>query len=169
MLTPFLGFEGRAIAGVFTVNAAAQSGLAMSVAGDNSSNTTGVYGNNFGSVSPATIITSGTIRETGYLLQPVTATGPSIFSVLASIYDESVAAGTVASIVLSQSGNIIATDQYVASGTGAIAFAGTVLPGAALGLINGQPRVLQSGDVARGIFMGQVLQRTIPCLVMQII
>jgi len=171
MFSPFLGFNHKEIVGTFAINTAAQSGLAVY---QNSGNATalssGLYGNNFGDVVPATVTTTGTIRELGWLLQPATATGPSVFSVLASIYDESIAAGQNAAVVLSKSGCIIATDQFVSgSGTGAIKFDGTVAINTACGLINGQPRVTQTGDVNRLLFMGQVLQRNITCAVFQII
>ncbi len=163
MLSPLIGFTDREILGVYTVNAAAQSGLALgSVVGDLSVNSPSPYGNSFGSVAPVSCTTAGTLRETGWLLQPVTLTGPSVFSVLASIYDESVAAGQTAAMVASVSGKTIATDQYVASGTGAINLS-TVAPDTIVGIFNGQPRLLQSGDQPRLQYKGQVLQRTIPC------
>lgn len=171
MFTPFLGFSHKDIIGTFAVNSAMQSGLAViQNSGATQALTSGVYGNNFGDVVAATITSTGNLRELGWLLQPVTATGPSVFSVLASIYDESIAAGQNPAVILSKSGAIIATDQYVAgSGTGAIKFDGTVALGTACGLNGGQPRVAQSGDVDRLIFMGQVLQRNITCAIFSII
>lgn len=171
MLSPFMGFEGREICGVFTVGAPAQSGLAMVLsAGDTTPLNPNPYGANFGTVVPASIITaSGPYKETGYLLQPVTQDGPSIFSILASIYDESVAQGQTAALVLPVAGKFIATDQYLLSGTGAIAFDGSVAVGTTCGIASGQWRTLQTGDVPRAVFYGEVVQNDVPCAVFQII
>jgi hypothetical protein len=169
MFTPILGFDERAIVGVYKVASVASSGLAMmALASDTTPLTPSPYGNSYGTVQPATITTAGVLRETGWLLQPVTASGPSVFSILASIYDESVPAGTVAGVVLSKSGCQIATDQY-ATGTGAITFAGSVALDATCGINAGQPRTLQTGDVARLLFKGQVVQRTLPLGLFEII
>jgi hypothetical protein len=130
------------------------------------------YGNSLGTLAPATITTAGVLRETAWLLQPVTVTGPTVLEVLSSVYDESVAAGQIASCVLSLSGAQVATDQYVATGgtgAGQILFNGSVAQDATCGIHAGQPRVLQTGDAPRLIFKGQVVQRTLPLGIFAII
>lgn len=169
MLTPFLGFDERAIVGVHKIAVASSSGIAlMQATTDATPLTPSPYGNSYGTLTAATILTAGPVRETGFLLQPVTATGPSVFSILASIYDESVAAGTIAAVLLSKSGAMIATDQY-STGTGAITFAGSVALDAACGYNAGLVRTVQAGDATRAIFKGQVVQRTLPLGIFQII
>lgn len=163
MLSPLIGFADREVVGIYKVAAPAQSGLAMgSIVGDTSPLTPSPYGNSFGSIYPVSVTTAGVLRETGWLLQPVTATGPSVFSVIASIYDESVAQGQTAAVVASVSGKTIATDQYVASGSGAITV-GTTAIETICGIYQGQPRILQGGDQPRLIFKGQTVQNRIPC------
>jgi hypothetical protein len=159
MLSPLLGFTERDIVGVFKVASASASGLAMiqDSLTDTSPLSPSPYANSFGSLVAASITTA--LPEDGYLLQPVTTTGPSVFSILASIYDESVAAGTTAALLLRKSGGFIATDQYVSgSGTGAITVGSTSL-NTICGIASGQFRIKQSGDTARAIFKGQVTQR----------
>lgn len=173
MLSPYLGFEGRDITGVYRITVASASGLALTaLASDTRPLTPSPYGNSLGSLTAGSVTTAGVVRETGWLLQPVTATGPSVFSVLSSVYDESIAAGQIASVLLSKSGAQVATDQYVAAGgagAGQILFDGTVALDKTCGIFNGQPRVLQTGDVARLLFKGQVVQRTLPLGIFEII
>jgi hypothetical protein len=163
MLTPYLGFEARHIAGVYISTVAAASGLAMAIDPSYTAPLTPTpYGRQMGRLTVASCTNSNNLHETGWLLQPVTATGPSVFSVLASIYDESVAVNQVCAIVLSASNCQVATDQYVASGTGAILFDGSVALDSDVAIHNGQPRVPQSGDLPRLQFKGQVVQRNTP-------
>lgn len=173
MLTPYLGLEGRDILGVYKIAAAANSGLALQmVTSDATPLTPSPYGRQSGTLGPATVTTASGKKETGWLLQPVTPTGPSVFSVLASIYDESVAVGQVAAVVASRQGTQIATDQYVAAGgsaAGQIVFDGTVALDELCGIYQGQPRVLQTGDLARLQFKGQVIQRNTPLAIFEII
>lgn len=170
MLSPFLGFVQSDIVGVFKAGAVMASGLALMLdTTDASPLTPSFYGNSFGTVKAANITTAGVIRETGFLLQPVTTSGPSVFSVLASIYDESVAAGTNAAVLLSKSGAFIASDQYLASGTGAIKFDGTVALETACGINAGMVRTVQAGDASRLVFKGQVTQRNTALAVFQIV
>lgn len=172
MLSPFAGFEGREIFGAFTVANPTQSGLAVAISSTINASAPlnpNPYGNFYGTLVPASVTTSGLYKEQGWLLQPVSQTGPSILSILASIYDESVAVGQTAAVVLPVGGKLIATDQYLPSGTGAIVFDGSVTLGTTCGIANGQPRVLQSGDVPRLVFLGKVVQRTVPCAIFQIV
>ena len=170
MLSPFLGFEARDFVGTYVVAAAAASGLAMSLSGtDTTPLSPTPYGNSFGTLVPATCTTTNNLQETAWLLQPVTTTGPSVFNLLSSIYDESVMVGSVASVVLSRKGCQIATDQYLASGTGQIKFDGTVTLETECGIASGQPRVAQAGDLNRLQFKGQVVQRNVPCAIFQIL
>lgn len=185
MLAPLQGWLDREVVGVFKVAVAMASGLAVVI--DNSANTAPLnpspYANSFGQVkaaSPAQTITqSGTTpfavtavvdaRETGWLLQPVTASGPSLLSVLSQVYDESVAAGGTAAVLPSKAGALIGTDQYVTAGGAAIKFDGTVALGAICGINNGQPRLVQAGDAGRLQFMGKVSQRLLALATFQII
>jgi hypothetical protein len=171
MLSPYQGFEGRSITGVYKIAAAAFSGLALvAQTSDASPLTPSPYGNSLGTLVPGSVTTGGIQRETGWLLQPVTTSGPTVLEVLSSVYDESVAAGQIASVLLSLSGCQVATDQYVTgSATGAISFGGGVALDTACGIASGQPRVAQGGDVKRLLFKGQVVQRTIPLGIFQII
>lgn len=185
MLALLAGFMEKEIFGSFTVASATASGLAMAIQNsDNSPLNPSPYGNFFGTIAPATVtqtfVQSGTTpfavtevsvsgREAGWLLQPVTSSGPALLNILAEVYDESVAAGGVAALALSKSGALIATDQY-STGTGAISFGGAVALGTTCGINAGQPRVLQAGDAPRLIFMGKVVQRgTITMATFQII
>lgn len=175
MLSPFLGFVQSDIVGVFKAGAVMASGLALMLdTTDASPLTPSFYGNSFGTVKAATLTaTSGPARETGFLLQPVSTNGPSVFSVLASIYDESVAAGTNAAVLLSKSGAMIATDQYATgAATGAIKFDGTVALETACGINAGMARVAQTtapADTVRLVFKGQVTQRNTALAVFQIV
>lgn len=169
MLSPFLGLNERDILGVYAVAAAMNAGLAVGLSGaDTTPLTPTPYGNSFGTVAAVSCTTTNNLKETGWLLQPVSASGPSIFNFLASIYDESVAAGAIASVVASKAGAQIATDQYLASGTGHIAFDGSVILDTACGIAAGQPRVTQAGDLNRLSFKGQVSQRLTACAIFEI-
>jgi hypothetical protein len=165
MLTPFIGFHEREIIGVYVVGAPANSGLGMTLStADATPIVATPYGNSFGTIVPATTNTAAsgvgaTFREQGYLLQPVTASGPSVFSILSSIYDESVPEGEVAGVVSPKAGAQIATDQYVASGSGAILFDGSVALLTQCSLNAGMVRTNQTNDVSRLLFLGQTVQR----------
>lgn len=178
MFSPYLGFDERDIYGVHKINlahwtgtpATASSGLAlMQDATNDGALVPSTYANSIGSLIPATVVTaSAPSRETGWLLQPVSTSGPSLLSLLSTVYDESIASGGTAAVCKSVSGAYIATDQY-ATGTGAITFAGTVALDAELGIAAGMPRVLQTGDAIRLAYKGSVYQRQIQCLLAQII
>lgn len=168
MFSPYLGFMERDIVGTYKVSSAAASGLAMMLnVSDTSPNTPGVYANSLGSVVPASITTTASNKEIGWLLQPVTTSGPSILSLISSVYDESVAAGQTAAICLSKSNAIIATDQYVT--TTADATYGinplTATLNAPCGIVSGQPRLKDAtaNDAERLLFVGAVYQRQILC------
>lgn len=170
MLSPFLGFTERDIIGVYAVNSATASGVIVSLDATNSAplNPT-PYGNQFGDVVAASITTSPAgQRELGFLLQPVTTNGPSLLSILAQVYDESIPAGAVAAVLFAKTGNQVATDQYVASGTGAISFSGSTALNTPCGIASGLYRVAQAGDVNRALFMGAVNQRGSELAVFQI-
>lgn len=180
MFSPYLGFTERDIYGVFKIiltnwsgsPTSASSGLALQQdsTNDTSPLTPSTYANSLGSLIPATIVTSGApSHETGWLLQPANLTGPSILSLLSTVYDESIASGSTAAVVRSTQGALIATDQYVASSTGAITFGGSVALDAYIGLASGMPRVAQSGDVNRLQFKGSVVQRQTTCALFQIL
>jgi len=183
VLSPLAGFQEREILGVYKVAAAMASGLAVGI---DSTNTAPLnpspYGNSFGSVTVAspviTVTQSGTTpfavsgisetREIGYLLQPVTTSGPSILSVLSQVYDESVAAGNTAAVLLAKSGGLIATDQYLTTTGNAIKFDGSVTLGVACSIVNGITQ-LQSGlQATRSTFQGKIVQRNLPLAVFQI-
>lgn len=160
MLSPFLGYTERDIVGVYSVASATASGVAVVA---DSSGTAPLsptpYGNQYGAVVAASITAAGT-RELGFLLQPVTTSGPSLLSILAQVYDESIPAGAVAAVLLSKSGAQIATDQFATgTATGAILFDGSVAIDAVCGIASGLFRVKQGGDIARAQFLGAVNQR----------
>jgi hypothetical protein len=183
MLSPLAGFQEREILGVFKVATAMASGLAVGI---DSTNTAPLnpspYGNSFGSVvvaSPAVTFTqSGTTpfavssishtREIGYLLQPVTTNGPSLLSVLSQVYDESVAAGNTAAVLLAKAGGIIATDQYLTTTGQAIKFDGSVSLGAVCSIVNGVTQLQTGAQASRSIFLGKIVQRNLPLGVFQI-
>lgn len=170
MLSPFLGFTERDIVGTYVAGAAMNSGLAVVLStSDTSPLTPNAYGNSFGTLALATCTTTNNLPEMGWVLQPVTTSGPSIFNLLSSIYDESVPVGANPAVVLSKPRAQVATDQYLATGTGHIAFDGSVALDTVCGIASGQPRVLQTGDLQRLIFKGQVVQRQIPCAIFEII
>lgn len=170
MLSPFLGFTERDIIGVYAVAAATASGVVVSQdATDTSPLSPTPYGNQFGHVVAASITTSPAgQRELGFLLQPVTTSGPTLLSILAQVYDESIPAGAVAAVLFAKTGCQVATDQYLASGTGKIAFDGSVALGTACGINAGLYRVTQAGDANRALFMGAVNQRGSEIAVFQI-
>jgi hypothetical protein len=182
MLSPLHGYLERESVGLFKVASATNSGLAMDIsASDTSPMTLTTYGENYGTAVPATLTysftQSGTTpfavtgisasRELGWLLQPVSASGPSLLNILVQVYDESVAAGQIAVLVMSKAGALIATDQYLASGTGHIDF--TQAPGTICGIASGQPRILQAGDVPRLKLLGAVSQRGIKLASFQVL
>lgn len=183
MFSPLHGFLEREHMGMFSVNTALASGLAVEIDTTNNNPLSGsIYGAVYGNVvaaSPAQTITqSGTTpfavtnvvngRELGWLMQPVTASGPSLLNVLTQVYDESVAVKSNPVVCLSKTGALIATDQFVASGTGQITFAnGTV--GSICGINAGQPRIQQAGDAPRLKLLGKVVQRGLTCAAFQIL
>jgi hypothetical protein len=162
MFSPLHGFLERESVGLFTVAAAMNSGLAVDI---NASDTTPfTNASPYGSVYGTAVTYSGTTasnntRELGWLLTPVSTNGPSLLNILTQVYDESVAAGGTAVVVMSKAGALIATDQFVASGGTAIKLDGTQAPGTIAGIASGQPRLLQGGDVARLKLIGAVVQR----------
>lgn len=181
MLAPLQGWLDREVLGVFRVAAATASGVAMQI--DNSQNTGPLnpspYANSFGyavAASPSQTITqSGTTpfavtsvvnqMELGYLLQPVSANGPALLSILSQVYDESVPAGATAAILPPKQGAFIGTDQFGTS----VKFDGTVALGTVCGINAGQVRVLVAGDAPRLKFMGKVVQRTLSLATFQIL
>lgn len=170
MLSPFIGFNERDLTGIYSIAVPMNSGLAViQDSTDATPLTPSPYGNFFGRAVAASCLAANNLTETGWVMQPVTATGPSVFSLLSSIYDESIAAGAVASVLLSKKKAQIATDQYVTgAGAGAIKFDGTVPRLSLCGIANGQPRVAQAGDSNRLVFLGQVTQRNTPCAIFEI-
>lgn len=170
MFSPLHGFLEREQMGMFAVNTALASGLAVDIDTTNTAPLTGsIYGPVYANVVTATLTTaSNNLREIGWLMQPVTASGPSLLNVLTQIYDESVKQGSVAVVVMPKAGALIATDQFLATGTGKIAFDGTVAPGTVCGIAAGQPRVLQAGDQPRLKFLGKVVQRAAACASFQL-
>jgi hypothetical protein len=183
MLSPLAGFIEREILGIFKVNAAMASGIAVGIdATDTTPLSPSPYGNSFGSVVAASPVVSGTAdtgtgaltalklgREIGYLLQPVTATGPSILSVLSQVYDESIAEGNTAAVLLAKAGAMIATDQFQTSGAQAIKFDGTVALGTACSIVSGVTQVQTGLQATRSIFLGKIVQRRLPLGVFQIV
>lgn len=178
MFSPYLGFMERDIYGVHKIilsnwsgsPSSASSGLAlMQDAANDGALTPSTYANSIGSLIPATVVTaSKPAKETGWLLQPASTTGPSLLSLLSTIYDESISSGSTAAVCKSVAGAYIATDQYSTT-TGAITFAGAVALDAYIGINAGQPRVLQAGDAQRLQYKGSVFQRQIQCALLQII
>ena len=152
--------------GVFRFSAVTASGIAVSI--DNSQNTGPLnpspYANSFGYATAASITTAGS-KELGYVLQPVSANGPALLSILSQVYDESVPVGATAAVLPPKAGALIGTDQYDTS----VKFDGTLALGALLGIAAGIIRSKQAGDVARLQFMGKVVQRTLPLATMQIL
>lgn len=170
MLAPLSGWVDREVYGVFKVATATAAGLAVQIDATNTAPlSVSLYGNSFGSVVPASIVNAGDM-ELGYLLQPVTATGPTLLNVLSQVYDESIAAGGTAAILPPKQGALIGTDQFATgAATGAIKFDNTVTLGTLCGIASGTIRVKQAGDVARLKFLGQVAQRNLTLAAFQII
>lgn len=180
MFSPLHGYLEREHVGMFAVNTALASGLAVEIDPSNTAPLSGgVYGAVYGNVvvaSPGQTITqSGTTpfavtavsstRELGWLMQPVTSTGPSLLNILSQTYDESLKQGSNPVVVMSKAGAFICTDQLDAS----IVFNGTVNLGTVCGIHNGQPRVLVAGDAPRLKFLGKVVQRSLTCAAFQIL
>jgi len=150
--------------GMYKVNFSTPSGIAVDLDPTNTAVLAGsVYGAIYGNVIAYTGTTaSNNTRELGWLLQPVTATGPSFLNVMTNVYDESVAQGQTAVVCMSKAGALIATDQYITgAGTGAIKFDGTVIPGTICGINAGVVRTLQAGDQPRLKFLGKITQRNL--------
>lgn len=171
MFSPLHSFLEREHMGMYKVNFSTPSGIAVDIDPTNSAVLAGsVYGAIYGNVVAYTGTTaSNNTRELGWLLQPVTATGPSLLNVLTQVYDESVAQGQTAVVCMSKAGALIATDQYLATGTGAIKFDGTVAAGTICGISAGAPRALQAGDVPRLKFLGKITQRNLSLAGFQIL
>jgi len=168
MFSPYLGFQERDILGVFKVSVATSSGTAMQRdTTDTSPRVPSTYANSLGSVTAASILSSNGNKEIGWLLQPVSTAGPSLLSILSSVYDESVPALSTAAVVASKPGCHIATDQYVASSTGSITTS-TALD-TTLGIASGMLRTVQGGDATRATFQGFVVQRRITCVLAMIL
>lgn len=182
--SPLHGFLEREHMGMFPVKTALASGLAVEIDNTNTAPLSGgvygaVYGNVVAATPTQTITQSGTTpfavtgvvngRELGWLMQPVTTSGPSLLNVLTQVYDESVAVNSNPVVCLSKTGALIATDEYVASGTGAVKFDGTTAIATICGINAGQPRVLQAGDAPRLKFLGKVVQRNLTCAAFQIL
>ncbi len=171
MFSPLHGFLERESVGLFKVAAATNAGLAMDINGSDTSPFTASnsYAASYGTIVTASCTTAGNnTRELGWLLTPVTTSGPSLLNVLTKVDDESVAAGNVAVIYLSKAGALIATDQF-STGTGIIHTDGTTAPGTICGIAAGQPRVLQSGDEPRLKLLGLVVQRGLKLCSFQIL
>ena len=163
MFSPLHSFLEREHMGMYKVNFATPSGIAVDV---DPTNTAVLAGSVYGAVYGNVVAYSGTTasnntRELGWLLQPVTATGPSLLNVLTQVYDESVAEGQTAVVCMSKAGALIATDQFVTTGTGAIKFDTSVAAGTICGINAGVVRTLQAGDVPRLKFLGKITQRNL--------
>ena len=163
MLSPLLGWNDREVIGIHKVNSVTAAGVAVQINSATLGPITGTspYATVFGDVIPASITVQND-RELGYLLQPVSATGPALLSILSQIYDESVPAGATAAILPSKAGAYIASDQFVNTGgsaAGQILLDGTVTPGTLCGIANGLFRTKLAGDIARVKFLGKVVQR----------
>lgn len=163
MFSPLHSFIEREHMGMYKVNFSTPSGIAVDIDPSNTAPLAGsVYGAIYGNVVAYTGTTaSNNTRELGWLLQPVTATGPSLLNVLTMVYDESVAQGQTAVVCMSKAGALIATDQFVTSGTGQILFSGATALGTICGINAGVVRTLQTGDVPRLKFLGKITQRNL--------
>lgn len=161
MFSPLQGYTEREKFGMFAVHTALASGLAVEPdSGSTASMTPSPYGPIFGNVVVANCVTaSGTLRELGWLEQPVTTSGPSLLQILGQIYNESVPIDANAVIVQSKAGAMIATDQLDAT----ILFDGSLTPGTPCGIHDGKPRTVQTGDAPRLRLLGQVTQRGVAC------
>jgi hypothetical protein len=172
MFSPLHGFLERELMGMFKVNFSTPAGIAVDV---DPTNTAPLSGSVYGAIHSNVVAYTGTtasnnLRELGWILQPVTATGPSILNIMTMVYDESVAQGQTCVVVPSKAGALIATDQYLTSGTGFIDFSGSHgVPGAICGINAGVVRLLQTGDVPRLKLLGKFTQRNLSLAGFQIL
>jgi hypothetical protein len=91
MFSPLHGYLEREFMGMYQVNFATPAGIAVTLDSTNTAPLSGsIYGATYGDVVAASTNTSATTvgfttRELGWLLQPVTASGPSLLNIQCSI------------------------------------------------------------------------------------
>jgi hypothetical protein len=169
MFSPLHSYIEREHMGMYTVTAPMQSGTAVDIDPTNTTPISGsIYGAIYGNIVAATCAVAGS-RELGWLLQPVTATGPTIFNLITQVYDESVAQGSTAVVAMSKAGALIGTDQITTSGVNAILFDNTVALGTLCGLNAGKLEKTNGTEVNRAKFMGKVTQRNITLAMFQLL
>jgi hypothetical protein len=167
MFSPLHGYLEREFMGMYQVNFATPAGIAVTLDSTNTAPLSGsIYGATYGDVVAATTNTGAstvgyTTRELGWLLQPVTASGPSLLNILVQVYDESIPQGATAVVCMSKTGALIATDQYETSGGQAIKFDGTVALNTACSINAGLVRTVTTDDITRLLFQGKIVQRNL--------
>lgn len=157
-------FHDRDISNVFVLNNPAPRGTLLTRDGSDTS-TVGVGEVPYGNVVAGSISVAGD-REYGVLMYDVTSTGPSFENVTVGQLDLSTKAGQPCAIWECPTGTMFSTDQFLASGTGAITAgqsSGNTGADTMLGIKNGQYVIASAfsggtaGSVVRAKLIGNAV------------
>lgn len=136
---PDYGFHERKLSQVFVLGATAPAGTAITR--DTTDLTVvGVGDTPYGKVTNGGVGVVGD-RELGHLYYDVNATGASFFNTVSGVLDLTTKVGTPCAIWHTGPNDILTTDQFLATGTGAIVAgqaSGNTAPDTMLGIVGGK-------------------------------
>jgi hypothetical protein len=139
MLKIDFGWEPNDVSNVYLCQTALADGVILAL-DSNDTSTVGPGDCPFGNVAPASIANVGD-REIGVLLFQVKAGGASATDVIFGVLNEVTATGWACNVWHLHKNDVLSTDSFLATGTGAITAgqsSGNTARGTLLGLKNGQ-------------------------------
>jgi hypothetical protein len=163
MIKPDLGWEPTRLAGFFLCQNATVAGTIMQT--DNTdATTTGVGDCNYGNVVPANVTTADP-SYIGALFYDVVNGCPSFQNVVGGVLQEVTGTGYACTLFKLERNDVISTDQFLATGTGAITAgqsSGNTATGTLLGVKNGQFVLASafSGGAAGSVAIAKLIGNT---------